>query len=648
MLKTFCLFVLHQKFQFGVVKNRGKRWQVQGLVKIYNLTKRSIFFCWQAELEKSEHIYLAKKIGEAKDFFTDLTTIYEICELREKYSLANLASLVFGEQKNDWHKALLCFYLLKQGQGFFSYQNGFFEKKNESEKDLWIAKKQQEQLRLKKISLENHWAKILLKGQKLECKEGELELWNDFCGRLSAFSQNPSKHSEKEYFQNLFSLQKEKKEFSFLTALKFLQIDITWQDWQAKKIDICEQYSNEVLNEAETLAKNYTSFFTSDILDETHLVCYSVDSSKTKDFDDAISIEKITDGYTVRVHISNVAFFIKNNSYIFQHLERYISSCYTLDKIYHLMPDIMSCNVFSLLQGEVRIVMSFSFVFDNHYQLLDTKIYFSKICVQKNISYQLVDEWITQKPEWQFLAKVCDLFLQKRIKDGALHFERQEAQLDISDPEDICISMVNTSSPAYLVVSELAIQVNFIAAQKFIQNKCRAIFRKQAPYKLLAPDVSKQEAQLEHFDIAPAYYSVQADTHYGLGIKVYSQITSPIRRFSDLLGQKILSAIIKNETIPFQDNYLLDNLQRLQNKTNQYIQLERKISNYWKIKYLEQNKELVFIIKLLKNNNAQVVFFLKEQLVYHVICSPLEMGKLYQAKIKKIYWQERIIFLNIL
>lgn len=648
MLKTFCFFVFHKEFQFGIVKKQQKKWQVQGVNASYNLTKNSILWHWQEELEQNENTYLAQKQQEFVDFLVDLPIVYTLCTTEKKYSLADLVSLVFPSKTNEWQKVFLYAYLLQKGQSWFFHQNGFFQKKTEQEKNLWFQKQEQKDFLVLKTSLESQWAKLLLQTQIPKYQKQEQPLWDSFYQRICAFVHSPETHQEKEYFHKLFCLHSEKQEHFFLKILQLLQIDISWQSWLAKKAGVCEHYSEEVLTNAADLKKNYFQLLTPKILDETHLQCYTIDNPKTKDFDDAISIEKRTNGYTIRLHISDVASFIKEDSPIFQHLEQYLFSSYTLTKVYHLLPSILSCQTFSLVQKETKRVMSFAFVFDNNYQLLENKIYFSKIRVQKNISYQTADEWISKKTSWQFLEKICTCFLQQRIKNGALYFDRQEVQIDISEPQNIRVFTVNTSSPAYLVVSELAIQANSLVAKEFIQQDCQAIFRKQAPYKRLHPEVTSEKLQLEHFSIAPAFYTLTADKHCGLGLNVYSQITSPIRRFPDLLGQKILSAIIQKKEIPFQNGYLLGDIDMLQNKSFQYTQLERKISNYWKIKYLEQNFQKIFTIKPLRNHNGCVVLFLELQLVHPVTSVPLKIGELYQAKVKKIYYPEQLIFLEII
>ena len=181
-----------------------------------------------------------------------------------------------------------------------------------------------------------------------------------------------NKHSEKNHFINLFNLSDNLfvAENQLLVILYCLDFHWSWSELKAKQAGVCENYSTAVLEEAELLAKNSkdTSKEQGEI-DQTNLLVFTVDSIKTKDFDDAISLEKTAEGLFVRLHISNLASFVPLESAIFEHLQNYISSAYTAEKVYNLLPPILSENVFSLKEKTNRPVITFEWLITNDLQI---------------------------------------------------------------------------------------------------------------------------------------------------------------------------------------------------------------------------------------------------------------------------------------
>ena len=83
----------------------------------------------------------------------------------------------------------------------------------------------------------------------------------------------------------------------------------------------------------------------------------------------------------------------------------------------------------------------------------------------------------------------------------------------------------------------MAIAVNTEAGDLFQKSNLPGIYRTQSSYQLLKQLEDGEELTMEHVKINPTKLSIIPDKHAGLGCKYYMQITSPIRRFSDLLIQ---------------------------------------------------------------------------------------------------------------
>ena len=447
--------------------------------------------------------------------------------------------------------------------------------------------------------------------------------------------------TQKKFIFIIFSTFQKKilAEHQFCSVLKNLNYNWDWCDLKIKQAGVCESYDSAVLKQAESIAsskKNTQSF----LEPETHLDAYTVDSSRTKDFDDAISIEKKGKSYFIRLHISDVASFIPfaEDSPLLDHLMTYISSVYTPAKTYHLMPPLLAESFFSLLENKQKSVFTFEWQLDEEASIQNQKIYRSRICVKKNLSYEMASEMIARKKEWRFLHLFCEKLHQKRKQQGALILNHKAVNVELDNKEKIIIEPVNLDSPAQRIVSELAIAANSWFGDLAALNKLQVFYRCQEPYQILSDNYP---LKMRDVRISKAYFSLTNERHAGLGVENYIQITSPIRRFSDLLNQLALLYCLEKKPNPLAQkldkNYFLFIKEKISQKTYCFRKLEKNILNYYKLKYLMQNLNLSFKIELIKQlQNSSLIHFVDLGFEQKIHPLPLEAERFYQAEIKSV------------
>ena len=497
-------------------------------------------------------------------------------------------------------------------------------------------------------------------------EENQKQNWQNFCEQVDEFAitwgedEWGNSTEKKSYFYNLFQLPKNLilAEHQFCSVLKNLNYDWDWCDLKIKQAEVCESYDSTVLRQAESIVFSKSNKeFSVGLLDQTHLAAYTVDSSKTTDFDDAISVEKKGRSYFIRLHISDVASFIPftGDSPLLDHLLRYISSVYTPTKTYHLMPPLLAESFFSLLENKQKTVFTFEWQLDEEASIQNQKIYRSRICVKKNLSYKEADEMITSKKEWEFLYLFCKKLYKKRKQQGALILNHKAVNVESQTGKKIIIEPVNLDSPAQRIVSELAIAANSwfgdLAAFKGLQ----VFYRCQNPYQILSDN---HPLGMRDVQIYKAYFSLTNKRHAGLGVKNYIQVTSPIRRFSDFFNQLALLDCLENKKssitqttktqIPYKKK-LSFMRERISQKTDCFKKLEKNIINYYKLKYLMQNLNLYFKIKLIKHlQNNSLIYFVDLDFEKRIHLLPLEEGNLYQIKIKSIKIPTQRLLGNVL
>ena len=430
-------------------------------------------------------------------------------------------------------------------------------------------------------------------------------------------------------------------EHQFCSVLKNLNYDWDWCDLKIKQAEVCESYDSTVLRQAESIVFSKSNKeFSVGLLDQTHLAAYTVDSSKTTDFDDAISVEKKGKSYFIRLHISDVASFIPftGDSPLLDHLLRYISSVYTPAKTYHLMPPLLAESFFSLLENKQKPVFTFEWHLDEEASIQNQKIYRSRICVKKNLSYFAADEMVASNKEWEFLHLFCEKLHQKRKQQGALILNHKAVNVESQNEKKIIIESVDLDSPAQRIVSELAITANSWFGDLAALKELQVFYRCQNPYQILSDN---SPLRLRDVQIYKAYFSLTNKNHAGLGVKNYIQITSPIRRFSDFFNQLALLYCLEKKPNPLahklDKNYFLFIKEKISQKTDCFRKLEKNIINYYKLKYLMQNLNLYFKIKLIKHlQNNSLIYFVDLDFEKRIHLLPLEEGNLYQIKIKSI------------
>jgi exoribonuclease-2 len=341
---------------------------------------------------------------------------------------------------------------------------------------------------------------------------------------------------------------------------------------------------------------------------------YTVDHLDTKDFDDAVSFEKTENGSIVRVHITDVASLITEDHALFELASDRCSSLYTIKETYSMFAPVLSEGLFSLKQESERASLTFEFKLDEQNDIIDTDIYRSLIKVDKNCSYDEIDEKIKEKSAfWSELWDICSHHASIRRENGSLEIDRYEVKLDISDPNNIQLKAIRENTPASLLIQELAILTNHLAASYAKDNRLPCLFRNQPPYTVSKNLDENEKPNLKDINIQPARVSLNPEGHSALGLDCYLQISSPIRRFLDLVNQIIIMSHIGNQESTFSQDMLLEWARRGEEIHREFVQIERKLSDHWKIKYLEQHRSEQFdaqFIRTNRNGKGQIVLTL--------------------------------------
>lgn len=625
----YCLFYKNSRLQFGWIQEvrKNKLVVIPETGKEFNCSVKQTELIWKGKeyIDSKEALAYLKNQSEwvnTEKSNIDLNVIHELCEHGIAYSIDDLAGDFLDEPENGWSKVSLLLALKESHYLFQQKKEQFFAR---SEEDIQRIKEKEEKEKEQALRQEKEstWAEELLKGVQPELDKTDEAHWKQFLGRLEKFVVYQENAQEKGYFTTLFHCDSKDpmvNDRKLLDTLNTAGVPLSWGKLTLKRSSAILEFSKEEIQAADQLAKQQNE--KGGVRDQTHLETYTIDNAETLDYDDALSWEENEEGTYIRIHITNVASFIGSESPLFKTSEHKISSLYTLKEVIPMLPPVLSEDYFSLREACIRDVVTYE-IFLDHDGNEKTDIYRSQIEVNQNLSYQQVDQYIEEKKSfWPELSEYCQSLKQKRLENGALDFDRVEVKLDISNPENIEIKDVRENTPASTVVQELAIYTNFLSAQFCMENDLLCLYRNQKPYQVTNPAFDEMDAedrpklQLSDIQIYPAYIGIDPDGHSGLGLTCYSQTTSPIRRFHDLINQQVLLNGIDEKNSEFEEDDLLLWAKRGEELQREYSQIERSLLEHWKIKYLSQHRDDSFAARKTRTlrNGRSLINILKLQL----------------------------------
>jgi exoribonuclease II len=168
---------------------------------------------------------------------------------------------------------------------------------------------------------------------------------------------------------------------------------------------------------------------------------------------------------------------------------------------------------------------------------------------------------------------------QRRRTAGAVLVQRREAKVRVRDGE-VEITVLDNASPGRMLVGEFMVLSNFVAARYAAANRIPLIYRVQP--NLSGGDMAAMRPRL----------SLHPEYHAGIGLDFYAQLSSPIRRYADLVLQRQLLGALEHgarHTPTYNDDELLTVLAGAENAEASGRELERRAKRYWILRYLERH-----------------------------------------------------------
>jgi exoribonuclease-2 len=214
--------------------------------------------------------------------------------------------------------------------------------------------------------------------------------------------------------------------------------------------------------------------------------------------------------------------------------------------------------------------------------------------VTRRLSYDEADKAIQAgDTDLQTLHSIATQLQTARAQRGAITFRRPELKVRVSGGE-IEVRKVNPNSASRLLVSEMMILANGLAADFASLRGLPVIFRTQEAREALAIDDSPIIEAIAFERLRKTFkrsrLSLAPGPHAGLGLMAYTQASSPIRRYADLVTQRQFTAMLSGRMVPYSREELLRVLASAEAAEQEIRAIEDRSTTYWLLEYLSREK----------------------------------------------------------
>ena len=331
--------------------------------------------------------------------------------------------------------------------------------------------------------------------------------------------------------------------------------------------------------------------------DMREVLTFTIDPHDAKDFDDALSIQKLGDNkWEIGVHIADVSHYVQEGTLLNDEAYERATSVYLVDRVVPMLPEKLSNKVCSLRPNEEKLCFSAVFTINNKAEVLNEWFGRTVIYSDHRFTYEDAQD-VIEKKEGKFaeeillMDKLAKIMRAKRIEEGAITFDRVEVKFKLDEQKNPTGVYFKHAKDANKLIEEYMLLANRKVAAFIGRNADGTPSKKPFVYRIhdepdpekitnfstfvnqfghqmnlqspkeiansmnrVLADVSgeREENMVELLAVrtmSKAKYTIENIGHYGLGFEYYSHFTSPIRRWPDVMVHRLLQRYLDGEKV---------------------------------------------------------------------------------------------------
>ncbi len=358
-----------------------------------------------------------------------------------------------------------------------------------------------------------------------------------------------------------------------------------------------EHFPDEIEAAAKKVPTEITDKEIANRRDFRKVTTMTIDPADAKDFDDALSLQKLENGlWEVGVHIADVSHYIKPGSTLDKEAVERATSVYLVDRCIPMLPEVLSNFACSLRPKEEKYCFSAVFQLDDDAKIHDQWFGKTVIYSDKRFAYEDVQKIIeTEEGEYKDDILVLDKLAKKlraeRLRKGSIVFDKAEVKFHLDEEGNPIGVFFKTQQDAHKLIEDFMLLANrkvaeflstpegqktpnpknkkdapvcvyrihdtpndekmtefsnFVARFGYQLNVGDKAKTAQSINKLLVDVKNKKEQGMIELlavrSMPKAIYTTKNVGHYGLGFDFYTHFTSPIRRYPDVMVHRLLEA----------------------------------------------------------------------------------------------------------
>ncbi len=590
---------------------------------------------------REEILVRLKNLDSLRERLKEQVNVRELWELiqdeNESYNYKYLAQLSFGEEVADDHVSAVLRALFYD-KLYFKMKDGRFEPNSGEKVENIIRQREEEALKEEGLAKGSRWLKAALKGDI----KPEIENNRETVDLLINIALYDREAPDFEYGREVLlraGIADTAETRNILVSLGVWDRD---ENLDILRLGIKENFTNEQIEEAERINRMPNSPERREDLRDLNI--FTIDGPLTMDFDDALSIDLLDDHMQVGIHIADVASLVDMDTALDTEAMTRCSSLYLPRRQIPMFPPDLSHNRLSLIKDCDRHALSLLVDFDESGTMLGYRFVPSIIKVREQLTYDHVNDIChnTEDLRFQRACRLCEKLLLKRVEQGAMTLSLPELDISVDDNSRVDGRLVSQDSPSRMIVSELMILYNWLAARFCGDNNIPIFYRaqKEASEKLSIDEngyiyyVFRQRKKLY-----PLKISMEPSPHSGMGLEAYSHLSSPIRRYFDLISQRQMTSFIFNRALPYNKEAMEKIRLQVQTGLKDLNTVKRNRTMYWIQRYLQDRTgaELPAIVLEVMKSRYRVILtdFLLTVEIKRETGSKLRSGEKIMVKVAK-------------